>query len=151
MQLNLKYPPLPTNASKFAADMINPALEISGVKLDYSVASLKAVDRILAEMIQDGCTVEQIPETLFGFGCYVGEVFVRHAGGQWRSASETGMEEVAGMPLVVQLGSESFCNPIGKVFKRVESGDEHYLPYFYRVFAPQGASPPRRWWEFWKR
>ena len=135
MQLRLKYPPTVENAPKLAADMVASAAEISGVDLDYSVASLKAVDDIIEGMRQDGCTADQIGATLFGFGCYVGEVFVRHAGGQWRNTVATSMAKGAGFPLVVELGKESLCNPIGKVFKRLENGEADSLPYFYQVFA----------------
>jgi hypothetical protein len=138
MRLQLKYPPTVENAPKFAADMVGAAAEISGVDLDYSVASLKAVDEIVEGLRQDGCTADQIGETLFGFGCYVGEVFVRHAGGKWRNAAETSMAKFAGFPLVIELGKESLCNPIGKVFKRRENGEADGLPYFYQVFTTLG-------------
>jgi hypothetical protein len=72
---------------------------------------------------------------LFGFGCYVGEVFVRNAGGKWRNSAETPLAELAGLPLLIELGTESFCNPIGKVFKRLENGEVDSLPYFYQVFT----------------
>ncbi|HVJ83533.1 MAG TPA: hypothetical protein VNC50_20880, partial [Planctomycetia bacterium] len=100
-----------------------------------SVASLRAVDDIIEDLRQEGCTSDQMAETLFGFGCYVGEVFVRNAGGRWRNAAETSMADLAGFPLVVELGKESFCNPIGKVFKRMDNGEGDDLPYFYCVFT----------------
>jgi hypothetical protein len=135
MQLRLKYPPTVENAPRFAADMVGSAAEISGVDLDYSVASLKAVDDIIEGFRQDGCAADQIAATLFGFGCYVGEVFVRHAGGEWRNAAETSMAKLAGFPLVIAFGKETLCSPIGKVFKRLENGEEDNLPYFYQVFT----------------
>lgn len=135
MQLRLKYSPTAENAPMFAADMIGPAAEISGANLDYSVASLQAVDDIVEGLRQDGCTPDQIAETLFGFGCYVGEVFVRNSGGKWRNTDETSMAGLAGFPMVIELGQESFCNPIGKVFKRLENSEEDSLPYFYHVFT----------------
>jgi hypothetical protein len=137
MMLRLMYAPTVENAPRFAEDMVGPAAEISGVDLDYSVASLQAVDDIVERMRQDGCTSDQLGETLFGFGCYVGEVFVRHAGGKWRDAAETAMAKFAGFPLVIELGKDHFCNPIGKVFKRLENGEEDSLPYFYQVFASE--------------
>jgi hypothetical protein len=93
------------------------------------------VDEIVEGFRQDGCKSDEIAETLFGFGCYVGEVFVRHAGGKWRNAAETAMAELAGFPLVIELGEKSLCNPIGKVFKRLQNGEEDNLPYFYQVFT----------------
>jgi len=138
MQLRLKYPPTVENAPKFAADIVASAAEISGVDLDYSVASLKTVDNIVEGMRQDGCTSDQIAATLFGFGCYVGEVLVRHAGGNWRNTDETSMAELVGFPLVIELGKDCLCNPIGKVFKRLENGESDSLPYFYQAFTTRG-------------
>lgn len=135
MRLRLKYPATPKYAAKFATDIVGAAAKISGVVLDYSVASLQAVDDLVEQMRQDGCTPDQLAETLFGFGCCVGEVFVRQAGGTWRNAADTSIAELAGFPLVVELGAESFCNPIGKVFKRLENGVEDNLPFFYQVFT----------------
>jgi hypothetical protein len=116
--------------------MVPAAKEISGVHLDYSVISLADVDQIVQAMQDDGVTQEQVAETLFCLGCYVGEVFVRNAEGRWRLAAETPMADVVGFPLVIELDDESYCNPIGKVFKRLENGMEDYLPYFYAVFCP---------------
>jgi hypothetical protein len=135
MNLNLRYAPTPENAAKFADDMVCAAADISGVELDYSVAGLKDVDEIIEGFRQDGCTPDQIAETLFGFGCYVGEVLVQHAGGRWRSVVGTPDFHFAGCPLVIDLGDKRWCNPIGKVFKRLENGEEDGLPYFYQVFA----------------
>lgn len=135
MRLRLKYPPTPENAPKFAADIVGAAADISGVVLDYSADGLKDVDDIIEGMRRDGCTSEQVAETLFGFGCYVGEVFVRQAGGRWRNTADTAMADLAGFPLVVELGEEHFCNPIGKVFKRLDNGEEDNLPYFYQAFT----------------
>src|SRR5690348_1578432 len=114
MQLRLKYPPTIENAPKFAADIVDSAAEISGVELDYSVASLDSVDEILEGLRQDGCTSEQVAETLFGFGCYVGEVMVRQANGRWRNAAETVIAQQVRFPLIIELGSGKLCNPIGK-------------------------------------
>jgi hypothetical protein len=135
MELNLKYPPVPANAPKFAVDITAAAAKISGVQLDYSVASLQAVDDIIEGLRRDGCTSSQVGETLFGFGCYVGEVFVRHAGGRWRSGKESAHGVFHDAPLMVELANGKWCNPVGKVFKRLDAGAENSLPYFYRVFA----------------
>ncbi len=78
---------------------------------------------------------DQIAETLFAFGCYVGEVFVRHAGGKWVATAGTSMERVFGFPLAVETGKENATNPIGKVFKRLENAVGDDLPYYYQVFS----------------
>jgi hypothetical protein len=135
MRLQLKYSPTPENAPRFASDIVAAAAKISGVQLDYTADSLKTVDDIIEKMRQDGCTTDQIAETLFGFGCYVGEVLVRQAGGEWQNTAETSMAKIAGFPLIVALGQTNICNPIGKVFKRLRNGEEDSLHYFYQVFA----------------
>jgi hypothetical protein len=127
--LNLQWKPSPRNAPRFAEQMVKGAQEISNVKLDYSPASLRRVDQIIGQLRSEGQSVEEIAETLFCFGCYAGEVLVRHGGGKWRA------ERSSPFGLVVQLGDESFCDPIGKAFKFFEHGEGESLAYFYRSFA----------------
>ena len=141
MILNLKYPPTPEAAPQHAALIVETAREVSAVDLDYSIASLEQVDRIIGEWHEEGVPEESIGSTLFGFGCYVGEVFVRHAGARWVSSAGTEMERFAGFDIVLQMGSDGMVNPIGKVFKRLANGTEDNLPYFYTVFAGTPAAP----------
>ena len=102
MQLSLKYNPTLRNAPKFAADIAAAALDISGVKLDYSPKSLRLVDEILEGMRSEGVKPEQVAETLFGFGCYVGEVFVRNSGGKWRKQEDKELQDFGAFPLVIE-------------------------------------------------
>ena len=135
MQLNLQFPATPEHASRLADVIVPAALEISGATLDFTPGSLAEVDRIVEQMRSDGVPLEQIAETLFSFGCYVGEVLVRHAGARWRKAADTPMAAWSGSPIVLQLGPRNFCNPIDKVFKRFANGTEDDLSHFYSVFA----------------
>jgi len=156
MELNLQFPPTPEFAAQHAQVMVQAAKDISGADLDFSPGSLNAVDQIVEQMRQGGVTAEQVGETLFGFGCYVGEVFVRHNGAKWCLADETPMKDFAGVPMVVELESDNLCNPIGKVFKRLENGDEDSLPYFYHVFTKGEDTPyvpqtPPKKQGFWRR
>lgn len=142
MQLKLQFPPAPEFAAQHAELMVRTAKDVSGVALDFSPESLAAVDQIIEQFRQDGVTAEQIGETLFGFGCYVGEVFVRRNNAKWRASEDTPMHSLGGSLIVVDLGAGKFCDPIGKVFKRLANGDVDSLPYFYRVFA-QGDGAPK--------
>ncbi|MEU2985193.1 MULTISPECIES: hypothetical protein [Micromonospora] len=138
MQLRLKYAPVPENAARFAGDIVVSAAQVSGVHLDYTPDSLAAVDAILDGFRAEGLAAGQVAETLFGFGCYVGEVLTRHAGGRWRATAADELA-VVGWPMVVELAGQGWCNPIAKAFKRLENGPEDSLRYFYAVFAPGGA------------
>ena len=140
MKLALKFPPMPEFAAQHAELMVRTAKEVSGVDLDFSPESIAAVDEIIEQLRQDGVTEEQVGETLFGFGCYLGEVLVRRNGAVWRASDDTPMRNAAGFQMVVDLGSDKFCNPIGKAFKRLANGQEDSLPYFYQVSTQ--AEPP---------
>lgn len=78
---------VPANAAVFAADIVGVAQSISGVTLDFSVQSLESVDALIQGFRSQGITEERFAETLFGFGCYVGEVMVRNGGGSWTSSA----------------------------------------------------------------
>lgn len=140
MLLRLKRRPDPTNAALFADEIVEATLEITDETLDFSVESLEKVDAILQSFIDDGVPADNIKETLFGFGCYVGEVFVRNAGASWRElAADDKLVDAFGWPLVVSVPNGKICNPIGKVFKRVEQGESENLPFFYVVFTEPTA------------
>ena len=95
------------------------------------------MDEIIEGFRKEGKTSEQVYQTLFHFGCYVGEVLIRNVGGIWIESEKTQMKGVAGSPLVVELINKSIVNPIGKVYKRMDHGDVDSIPYFYEVFASQ--------------
>ncbi len=135
MKLNLKYPPTPEYAPKFAQGIVEAARNVSKVELDYSPESLKLVDEIIEGFRREGLELEDIGMTLFGFGCYAGEVFVKNAGAVWKKTVDTPMKAAAGAPMVVALPNGNVTNPIGKVFKRFENGAVDGLPYFYHVFT----------------
>lgn len=138
VELHLKYPPVPQNAARFADDIAVAAAEVSGVRLDYTPESLDLVDTIFDEFRAGGVAGEQLAETLFGFGCYLGEVLTRHAGGRWRLTTDD-ERAGAGWPMVVELGGQRWCDPIGKAFRRLENGSEQSLRGFYTTFASNGG------------
>lgn len=126
----------PELAPDIAAEIVESAQEISRVTLDYSVESLQLVDDIIDEFHREKLDFDDMAETLYAFGCYVGEVFVRNAGATWRASTQDELENVFGVPLILEMkASNSLVNPIGKVIKRMENGDEDNLPYFYRAFT----------------
>lgn len=141
MLLRLKYPPEPANAARFAADIALSAAQVSGVELDYTPHSLSLVDEIIEGFRSDGVTSDQVAETLFGFGCYAGEVLIRHADGIWRHATRR-EADLFGFPMGVELPTRRVCNPIGKAFKRLEDGPADSIQHFYHVFANQETGQP---------
>lgn len=135
MNIRLPKPPIPENAQSYAEMAVNAVKNIDKVDLDYSPKSLEIVDGILGRFHRDRVPADKIGATLFAFGCYAGEVFVRHFGGRWLKEEDTAMRGLAGFFMVIQLPNDKICNPIGKVFKRVQDGEAESLPYFYHVFT----------------
>lgn len=139
--VQLKYDVTPSNAPKFAADVVKMVQINEGVTLDYSVESLVIIDALLGAWHDQGCKTEDVEAVLFHFGCYVGEVFLRNTGAAWRSTTKEEEQTLFGVPLVVSLGGDKVANPIGKVIKRLQHGNEHNLPYFYKAFTQPQAGP----------
>jgi hypothetical protein len=147
----LKYPPTPEYAARLAELMVEPARTNPEIDLDFSVNSLTQVDRAIRRMRREGADFGQIATTLFGFGCYVGEVFVRNAGGRWRLSQETGLSDLTKSPMVVELEEEQFCDPIFKVFSRFAHARKESLPTFYQVHTRALAEELEESGGFWKR
>lgn len=131
----MQYPPTVEHAFDLAEVCVSAVFKLEEVTLDYSVESLIFLDSLVGDWHDQGAPLEECASVLFTFGCYVGEVFVKNAGGVWVDKEAVGMEMLAMSPIVVQLPNGAVCNPIDKVFKRLENGDEDYLPFFYQVFT----------------
>jgi hypothetical protein len=132
MKLNLKYQPVAKNAPLFARDIVEAARQYSGLDLDYSAASLRHVDDIIEDMRRDGVPMDAIGETLFGFGTYVGEVFVRNAGAVWIDFDES-HKRFTSHAFGIEMPGGAVRNPLGKVFKRFANGAEDSIEFFYQV------------------
>jgi|SRR5262245_31307628 len=136
MRLRLQFPPTPEHAAQLAELAVAAARNVDGVVLDYSPESLPAVDRILESFHREGLKENQIGETVFSFGCYVGEVLVRHNGGVWKLPKDSGFSRILRRGenmMVVDLPTGTVCNPIGKAFKLLENGKVESVAYFYQV------------------
>ncbi|MFH8625981.1 hypothetical protein ACH4A8_29545 [Streptomyces vietnamensis] len=118
MQVHLNPPLEPGNAPRHAAAIVAAAADISGAELDYSPESIVLVEDIVDGFRAEGVTDADMAESLVAFGCYVGEILTRHAGGAWRHS------RAAGVPVVVQLPDTRECDPIDWVIRRLRFGAE---------------------------
>ena len=89
-----------------------------GFRLPYTPESLIVVDAIIDKVRETGAAEEQARSVLAGLGCYVGEVFVRHARASWRRPAEMGMSGSSRFPVVLALPGPKGWDPIGAVFER---------------------------------
>ncbi|MEU3601263.1 hypothetical protein ABZ714_21470 [Streptomyces sp. NPDC006798] len=124
--------PLPTAAQThgYVLDFVRQINARVGLPLDYSVKSLRVVDRVVDGLRRGGGDRARPAETLFGLGAYAGEVLVRRAGGFWVDLS-TEQRELFGQPLAVRMPDGRSWNPIGKVVKRFEYGAEESVALLY--------------------
>ncbi|MFE0422836.1 hypothetical protein [Streptomyces sp. NPDC058953] len=98
--------------------------------LDYSVKSLRVVDRVVDGLRRGRAGRARPVETLFGLGAYAGEVMVRRGGGFW---IDLGVEqrELFGQPLGIRMPDGRRWNPLGKVVKRFDYGAEESVALLY--------------------
>ncbi|NLS97666.1 MAG: hypothetical protein GXX96_36460 [Planctomycetaceae bacterium] len=87
--------------------------------LDFSLASLREVDRLLGKV--GDCGDDLAGRAAYMFGCYVGEVLVRQAGAVW--AVREDMEELFGSSLLLEAGPCT-ASPFVRCYRRLkDEGD----------------------------
>jgi hypothetical protein len=139
MKLQLRFPASAANAAAHAALAVEAIREEFDAELDYSPASLEALDGHVETLREEGWSAEDAAELLFVLGCYVGEVFVRALRGVWAQTAQSPLAGVSPWPMVVVLPNGSTWDTIGKTYLRFEIGDSEYLPAYYA-----GAAAPFR-------
>jgi hypothetical protein len=130
----------PETAPKIAEGSVEFVQRKFGFALPYTPASLIVVDAIVDKIKATGATEQQASGLLSGLGCYVGEVFVRHAKASWRWTAEVGMARSCRFPIVLLVPGLSGCDIIGKIFERFRNGTADGAALFYeKVFGPPPA------------
>src|SRR5690242_1834728 len=99
--LRLPQPPDIEHVPDHAASIIAAARQFNQVDLDHSVASLDLVDGIVESFRKEGAGSDDVAETLWQFGCYVGEVFVRNAGARWITTPDR-YRDLFGLPIILE-------------------------------------------------
>lgn len=119
-----------------AAAWVGNALISSGYKADFSLESLREIDRFFDEQSQDGEAVpggllsEQLGSRIFSLGSYVGEVIIRAYGGRWR-ADDNDPEGELNVEVVLPGGAIIW--PVQRVMKRFKNGPEDGIYVYGRL------------------
>jgi hypothetical protein len=137
LKIRLKFPATPDNARDHAELAVKVAGEEYGTELDFTPSSLERLDDEIESLREEGIDGEEAAEALFVFGCYLGEVMVRHLQGRWAATPRSPLKDLSPWPMVVTLPDGSAWDTIGKVYKRLELGDSEFLPAFF-AWAAQG-------------
>lgn len=124
-----------------SADWVANVLAVSGYQADFSIESLKEVDRFFDEHTEDGQAVpggllsEDLGSRVFALGSYVGEVLRRQYGGHWRADDDDPQGEIT---IQMVLDNGTACWPVQRVMKRYQNGPEDGI-YVYGVVAGEDA------------
>ena len=126
------------SAAGLAAVAVQVAALVHQVDLDYSPASLDKVDALVLAFKSSGTPRESLRKTLLVFGCYFGEVLVRHQGFSWDTATAT-ERGLSGTAFGLRAPNGGFWNPIGKLHKLAANGAEDSTAAMY-LMASQAAT-----------
>lgn len=103
-------------------DWVAKALNSSNYKADFSINSLKEIDRFFDEQnTPDGIINRNRGQILFALGAYIGEVIISAYGGEWLTDDNDPQGEVN---IAVKLKNGSIIFPVQRAMKRYQNGKE---------------------------
>lgn len=114
---------------------ITVALNSCGYKADFTIDSLKEIDRFFDEHSengnpkQNGLLSEKTGMKLFAIGSYVGETIKRENGGEWLTNDKDPNGEIN---ISVKLPNGSIIWPVQRSMKRLQNGSEDGI-YAYAI------------------
>jgi len=105
-----------------ASDWIVRALSSSGYKADYSLDSMREIDRFFDEQNSPGGILSKNRgQILFGLGAYVGQTAIKLYGGKWITDDHDPEGEIN---ISVELADGTTIWPVIRCMKRYTNGRE---------------------------
>lgn len=116
------------NDIALAKDWIAEALNSSNYKADFSLESLKEIDRFFDEQnIPNGLLGKQRGTRLFALGVYIGEVFISECGGEWITDDNDPQGEIN---ISVKLSDGNIIWPVQRAMRRYQNGKEDGIYHY---------------------
>lgn len=117
---------------RLASDWVVKALNSSGYKADYSLESMKEIDRFFDEQSSEkGILSRNRGNILFSLGSYIGETAIRLYGGEWNTDDNDPQGEIN---IYVRLANGTIMWPVIRCMKRYEmGGEESIYAYFFAL------------------
>ncbi len=116
-----------------SAEWIVSALNQSGYKADYSLESMKEIDRFFDEQSGEGGIISRNRgQILFALGSYVGETVIRLYGGEWVTNDNDPQGEIN---IAVKLANGTVMWPVVKCMKRYQNGTEDSIYAYAYVLS----------------
>lgn len=117
-----------------ACEWVVMALNSSGYKADYTLESMKEIDRFIDEQSgENGIISRGRGKILFSLGCYVGETVIRLCGGKWHTDDNDPQGEINAS---VELDNGTVIFPMQRVIKRYQNGSEDGIYAYVYVLSP---------------
>lgn len=117
-----------------ACEWVVMALNSSSYKADYTVESMKEIDRFIDEQSEENGIISRgRGKILFSLGCYVGETVIRLYGGKWHTDDNDPAGEINAS---VELDNGTVIFPIQRVIKRYQNVSEDGIYAYVYVLSP---------------
>lgn len=117
-----------------ACEWVVMALNSSGYKADYTLDSMKEIDRFIDEQSGEGGLISRNRgQILFALGSYVGETVIRLYGGKWLTDDDDPQGEIN---VSVELPDGTVIFPVQRVIKRYQNGSEDSIYAYLYVLSP---------------
>lgn len=117
-----------------ACEWVVMALNSSGYKADYTLESMKEIDRFIDEQSgENGIISRGRGKILFSLGCYIGETVIRLCGGKWHTDDNDPEGEINAS---VELDNGTVIFPMQRVIKRYQNGSEDGIYAYVYALLP---------------
>lgn len=110
---------------RLSSDWVVKALNSSGYKADYSLESMKEIDRFFDEQSSEtGILSKNTGSILFSLGSYIGETAIKLYGGEWITDDNDPQGEIN---ITVKLADGTMIWPVIRCMKRYKMGSEESI------------------------
>lgn len=115
-----------------SSDWIVKALNYSGYKADYSLESMREIDRFFDEQSSaTGRLAKNTGSILFALGAYIGETAIKLYGGEWITDDK---DKEGVVNVSVKLAGRTVIWPVIRCMKRYDLGEEESIyAYMYSL------------------
>lgn len=125
------------------AKKIAGGLTKSGYAADFSLASLREIDRFFDEQVLNGkprpkgLLSKDLGARVFALGAYVGEVLRRDSGGEWMGDPKDPQIELTA---ALRLADGTECWPTQRILKRIQAGASEGIAAWGVAYTESGGS-----------